>query len=102
MNKLDEWIVEYQGLWLNLTGRENETFLGDAEFDSELEPDGKWNIQICVDDFINSGPAVWQEFGRPTGLQIVFHSLYNKRDIRRLGKHGGFPSHQVASEKSPL
>ena len=52
-----EWIGDYQGLWLNLTGRENETFLGDAEFNSELGPDGKWNIQICVDDFINSGPA---------------------------------------------
>ena len=52
-----EWISGYQGIWLNLTGRENETFLGDAEFNYDLGPDGEWNIQICVDDFINPGPA---------------------------------------------
>ena len=52
-----EWISGYQGIWLNLTGRENETFLGDAEFNSDSGHDGEWNIQICVDDFINQGPT---------------------------------------------
>ena len=47
----DEWIPDYQGLWLNLTGTGNGTFLGDAEFNLRKTADGTWQVQICVEDF---------------------------------------------------
>ena len=47
----DEWIPDYQGLWLNLTGTGNGTFLGDAEFNLRKTADSTWQVQICVEDF---------------------------------------------------
>ena len=48
-----EWIVDFQGLRLNLTGLGDEKFLGDGEFNYRMTQDKQWKIQICVDDFKN-------------------------------------------------
>ena len=48
-----EWIVDFQGLRLNLTGLGDERFLGDGEFNYRMTQDKEWKIQICVDDFKN-------------------------------------------------
>ena len=47
----EEWRSDYQGIWLNLTGTGNGSYLGDAEFNLHRKADGTWQVQICVEDF---------------------------------------------------
>ena len=47
----EEWIPDYQGLRLNLTGTGNGSFLGDAEFNLRYKSDGTWQVKICLEDF---------------------------------------------------
>ena len=55
----DEWIADYQGIRLNLSGTGDGKFLGDAQFNYQLGADGEWKVQICVDEFVaKSGAAI--------------------------------------------
>ena len=48
----EEWIGGFSGIWLNVTGDGNDTFLGDAEYSDEQDLNGI-RIQICADDFLS-------------------------------------------------
>ena len=49
-----EWSGAYSGVWLNLTGSGNDTFLGDGEFSYEDDFYGTKvvKVEICADDFL--------------------------------------------------
>ena len=49
-----EWVAAYSGIWLNLTGSGNDSFLGNGEFSHEIGIDGASvvKMEICVDDFL--------------------------------------------------
>ena len=53
----EEWVGSYQGIWLNLTGSGNDSFLGDAEIYVERDENDNWEVQICVQDFLSSFEA---------------------------------------------
>ena len=50
-----EWSGAYSGIWLNVTGSGNDTFLGDGEYSYEQDSFGTNDVivQICVDDFLS-------------------------------------------------
>ena len=50
-----EWSGAYDGLWLNVTGSGNGTFLGDGEFVYEKDFFGTNDakVEICADDFLS-------------------------------------------------
>ena len=49
----EEWTGGFSGLWLNLTGSGNDTFLGDGEYLFEQNGSKDIRIQICADDFLS-------------------------------------------------
>ena len=65
-----EWIVDFQGLRLNLTRLGDEKFLGDGEFNYRMTQDKEWKIQICVDDFKNP------RYTTNSSAEIIASSLF--------------------------
>ena len=75
----EEWIPDYQGLRLNLTGTGNGSFLGDAEFNLRYKSDGTWQVQICLEDFkaemAKGVSSMTANFQKTLRLRLLFISV---------------------------
>ena len=75
-----EWVAAYSGIWLNLTGSGNDSFLGIGEFSHEISIDGATvvKMEICADDFLaqfGSSKNKAHSFGYKI-YQILFLELF--------------------------
>ena len=66
----EEWIPDYQGIRLNVTGKGNDAYLGDAEINYRQKTDGTWQVHICVEDFKSQFSSTEVNSGKPLGRNI--------------------------------
>ena len=76
----EEWSGAFGGIWLNLTGSGNDTFIGDGEFFYEEDNFGTngMTVQICADDFLSqfaSTKNTAYSFGQTRNLFLFYLKL---------------------------
>ena len=65
-----EWIPDYQGIRLNVMGKGNDAYLGDAEINYRQKTDGTWQVHICVEDFNWQFSSTEVNSDKPLGRNI--------------------------------